>query len=74
MQELRKIVKVWYWGGKDKEGLPHGEGRIEYFTDESHPPFPQYPDLANYYREVGRMVYNGRFWHGIPPKKCSKRS
>ncbi|MBQ8703155.1 MAG: hypothetical protein IJ524_02115 [Bacteroidales bacterium] len=64
MEEPRKIVKMWYSGEKDKDGLPHGEGALEYLTDESRPPFPQYPDLADYYREVGRMVYKGRFWHG----------
>lgn len=64
MVELRRIVKVWYWGDKDADGLPYGEGKLEYFIDESNPPFPQYPDLANYYREVGRIIYKGHFWHG----------
>ena len=27
MKEPRRIVKVWYWGDKDEDGLPHGEGR-----------------------------------------------
>ena len=26
MKEPRRIVKVWYWGDKDEDGLPHGEG------------------------------------------------
>jgi hypothetical protein len=63
--EPRKIIRLEYEGERDTNGLPHGEGRLEYFVDEEHIPFPQYPDLREYYREVGRMVYKGHFEHGV---------
>ena len=63
--EARKIIRLNYDGDKDTQGLPHGEGYMEYIVDEEHIPFPQYPDLQNYYRDVGQMIYKGHFEHGI---------
>lgn len=63
--EPRKIVRLSYDGERDSNGLPHGEGYLKYFVDEEHVPFPQYPDLSNYYKEVGRMYYLGHFEHGV---------
>lgn len=44
MSELRKIIKIAYEGEKDAQGLPHGKGRMEYFADEDHVPYPEHPD------------------------------
>ena len=65
MSDLRKIIKIEYEGPKDSQGLPHGEGYMDYFADEDHVPYPEYPDLHKYYKEVGEMVYKGHFEHGV---------
>lgn len=65
MSDLKKIIKIAYEGEKDAQGLPHGKGRMEYFADEDHIPYPEYPDLREYYKEVGQMIYNGHFEHGV---------
>ena len=65
MADTRNIIRTEYDGPKDRQGRPHGEGSMYYYADEDHVPFPQYPNLREYYKEVGRMIYRGHFEHGV---------
>ena len=61
MEKIRKIIKCVYKGEVDKQGLPHGTGKILYVVE----PDPEKEIKRPYDEGLGNLCYEGTFEHGV---------
>ncbi|MBR1755685.1 MAG: hypothetical protein IJ739_04090 [Bacteroidaceae bacterium] len=57
-EELRKIVKCFYKGEVDVQGLPHGKGELHYIVERD-------PSEQLLFDDQYNLRYRGEFCHGL---------